>query len=245
MSKKLTQQQFEYKSNLVHNNLYDYSKSVYIDNNTYVTIICNVEGHGEFPQIPSSHMNGNGCPKCAGNEKLTKQQFEDKSNLVHNKFFCDGYTDVIYIDNRTPVDIKCPVEGHGIFTQTPSSHMNGNGCPKCRNSRGETETERILIKYNIAYEKQKKFDYCKHKNRLPFDFYLIDRNILIEFDGEQHFNKRSRFNKKFNNFESIQRNDKIKTDYCINNNIELIRIHYKEFRNKNIENYLKNKLNII
>ena len=51
------------KANEVHSNTYDYAKSVYTNNNTKVTIICPI--HGDFEQVPNSHLNGCGCPLCA------------------------------------------------------------------------------------------------------------------------------------------------------------------------------------
>lgn len=56
-------EKFIEKANLVHNGFYDYSLVVYVNSSTYVNIICPL--HGEFPQVPSSHLKGHGCPKCA------------------------------------------------------------------------------------------------------------------------------------------------------------------------------------
>lgn len=54
--------EFIEKSNLVHNNKYNYSKVVYVDNATKVIIICNM--HGEFLQTPNSHLFGHECKSC-------------------------------------------------------------------------------------------------------------------------------------------------------------------------------------
>ena len=48
------------KSREVHGDKYDYSKVEYVKNHTKVCIIC--PKHGEFWQVPNSHLNGNGCP---------------------------------------------------------------------------------------------------------------------------------------------------------------------------------------
>lgn len=55
--------EFIEKGTQLHNDKYDYSKVEYINSRTKVKIICPV--HGEFEQLPSSHLQGNGCPKCA------------------------------------------------------------------------------------------------------------------------------------------------------------------------------------
>lgn len=55
------------KAPSVHGNKYDYSKVVYVKGNEYVTITC--KEHGDFPQTPSSHLAGSGCPICGNNKR--------------------------------------------------------------------------------------------------------------------------------------------------------------------------------
>lgn len=134
------------------------------------------------------------------------------------------------------VKIKCIK--HGYFYQSPKSHINqSQGCPLCRSSKGEIKILNYLDKNNIKCCPQYKFKDCKNIKPLPFDFYLPDHNILIEFDGEQHYFSIDFFGGE-ENFSYIKNNDKIKTDYCFNNNIKLIRIKYTD----KIEEILKNNL---
>ena len=81
------------------------------------------------------------------------------------------------------------------------------------------------------------------KQQLPFDFYLPEYNVLIEYDGKQHFEPVNFYGcpdeSAIKNYNDLKINDKIKNDYCENHNITLIRISYKI---KNINEYLKNKL---
>jgi Zn finger protein HypA/HybF involved in hydrogenase expression len=51
------------KANKIHNNFYSYEKANYINNKTKVTITC--PKHGDFEQIPKSHLANMGCRKCA------------------------------------------------------------------------------------------------------------------------------------------------------------------------------------
>ena len=84
----------------------------------------------------------------------------------------------------------------------------------------------IILWLNILVM-EKKFDNCRHKTPLPFDFYLPDYNLLVEYDGIQHFESI----KYFGGEDALllnQLKDKIKTDYTIANNIKLIRIKYDE-----------------
>lgn len=64
-------------------------------------------------------------------KKLTKKEFVERSSLVHNEKY--DYSDVIYVNNSTKVLIVCPF--HGAFLQTPNHHLNGHGCPKCKNEQ--------------------------------------------------------------------------------------------------------------
>jgi very-short-patch-repair endonuclease len=62
---------------------------------------------------------------------------------------------------------------------------------------------------------------------LPFDFYLPKYRIAIEFDGKQHFEPLEFFG-GIQSFEKLKLNDKIKSDYCEDNYINLIRIKYDQ-----------------
>lgn len=69
-----------------------------------------------------------------------------------------------------------------------NSHLNGFGCTGCSNfSNGENNIKCVLNKLVIKYNTQKSFIGCKDKNKLCFDFYLINENSCIEFDGIQHY----------------------------------------------------------
>lgn len=109
------------------------------------------------------------------------------------------------------------------------------------NSIGENIIKDYLNENNIIFIKEKRFDDCKNIRSLPFDFYIPDYNICIEFDGPQHEKLSNHFNMTEDDFKKLQKNDEIKTSYCKNNNIRLIRIPYKyknniiEILNKNIK----------
>lgn len=95
----------------------------------------------------------------------------------------------------------------------------------CLKSKGENKVEQILKENKIPFEKEKTFETCKDKSLLPFDFY-IDNKYLIEYDGEQHFNKGGLWNQNFN---YINNHDNIKNQWCKDNNISLIRIPYTHY----------------
>jgi len=219
-----TTEEFIAKANEIHKNKYDYSKVDYVDAFTKIKIICPV--HGEFTQRPNSHLSGYGCEKCGilvcmEVNRSNTNNFIERAKLKHNNIY--DYSKVIYHNNITKVIIICPK--HGEFLQDPMGHLTGHGCPTCRNSRGEEKIKDILKDNGIKYEPQKRFDDCRgKKNPLPFDFYLLDYNILIEYDGKQHFKETH----CWEDLKTIQERDAIKTAYCKANNIPLIRIRYDE-----------------
>lgn len=218
------------QSNEVHNFKYDYRNSNYINDSTKVEIICSK--HGSFYQLPNKHIRGQGCPDCKvyktsnTNIKKYSEIFPDKSSDIHNNFY--DYSKTKYINAKTPVEIICPK--HGLFSQVPSNHLSGKGCPKCKQSIGESRVERYLIKSGIKYETQKKFDDCRNILPLSFDFWISDFNTLIEFDGIQHFIPLGYIRGDDKLLYTIKC-DKIKNEYCKNNNIRLLRISYKEINN--------------
>lgn len=228
---KLTNDEFIKKSKEIHKNKYDYSLCKYINNRTKVRIICPI--HGEFEQLAANHLKYRGCKKCdVLNRTTTLDDFKIKANKVHNNKY--DYSLVRYHNTATKVKIICPI--HGIFEQSPNNHTSQKqGCPMCKNSYGELCISEFLEKRNIKFSKEHKFVECKHKNPLPFDFYLPIENICIEFDGLQHFEPNEFFG-GFEGFKKLLENDKIKNEYCKNNNIRLVRIRYDEDINMKLEN---------
>ena len=220
-NRPLTNDEFISKSNEIHNNQFDYSLTEYKKSNKKVEIIC--KKHGVFEQKPNNHLNGQGCPKCKGGVLKDNEYFILESNKIHNYFY--DYSLVIYVNMRSDVKIICPI--HGVFEQRASHHTNGCGCPFCNESKGEKIIEQFLLKNKIEYTRQKKFDDCINKRKLPFDFYLPEYNYCIEFDGRQHFDSIDYFGGD-ENLEYIKNNDSIKETYCKENNIKLLRIKHDE-----------------
>lgn len=226
---RITNEEFIKKITLIHGDTYDYSLVNYKNVTTKIEIICKKCGK-HFWQSPRHHLSGHGCPFCAGLAKLTLEDFIEKSNKVHNYFY--KYNNIKEIkNNREKVSITCPV--HGDFLMRPNNHLMGQGCPRCNQSHGENKINNFLIEHNIKFEREKRFDGCRNIRPLPFDFYLLELNTCIEYDGEQHFNSIEAWGgeKKFKNLQS---RDIIKNQFCFNNNIKLIRIKY----NENIEEKL-------
>jgi len=188
-----------------------------------------------FKQRASYHLSGGGCVKCYNSSQIfTNDEFIEKSKKIHgNKY---DYSKVKYIDSRLKIIIIC--KKHGEFEQNTHSHLSGFGCPTCRESSMEKNISKILDKLNVFYERQKKFDNCKYKQKLSFDFYLPNNNICIEYNGEQHY-KSIKYWGGDVRYENQKIRDRIKKSYCKKNNIKLIILHY---RHKNIESILEQLL---
>lgn len=91
-------------------------------------------------------------------------------------------------------------------------------------SKYEAAIANYLTKYNIKFIHQARYKDCKDKKHLPFDFYLIDYDILIEVDGEQHRKFIPHFHRTEEGFLLTQKHDTLKNDFCVNNEIKLLRI---------------------
>ena len=215
----------------IHDNKYDYSKLNYVRSKEKLTIIC--KKHGEFKQLFNNHLKYE-CPRCSGKIVLN-EDFIEKSNMVHDYKY--DYSKTKYIKASEKVTIICKI--HGDFEQNANSHFMGIGCPKCSSSKGEIEISKILKDNLIEFFPQKKFENCKNIFRLSFDFYLPKYKICIEYDGLQHFEK-YRFEYDDRRLNKTIKRDKIKTDFCLKNDIKLIRIKY----NENIKDKLQCQLNI-
>lgn len=109
----------------------------------------------------------------------------------------------------------------------------------------EIKVRHWLERKEIVFETQKRFTDCKLKRALPFDFYLPDYNTCIEVDGIQHFKSNIKLHEHLfteSEVKEIQYRDSIKTKYCIDKNIQLLRLDYTVFKNKEYIKILENLL---
>ena len=221
------------KARLLHNNKYDYSLvEGEIKQKTRYNFICK-HCRTNFINSWDNHINKQqGCPRCnpAGRKKRTLESLIEQVSKLGTGYEYDWNSYKGYFDNS--FKIKC--NSHGWFNQQISNHLMGQGCPKCKQSRGEKEIERFLIENGIEYITQKTFEGCKNKRMLPFDFYIPSKNLCIEYDGELHFQSIEFFGGD-ESLEKTVKHDGIKNSFCKENDVNLIRISYINFNNiKNI-----------
>jgi hypothetical protein len=124
-TKILDRDEFIVKANKVHNNKYDYSKSIPIGMNKKINIIC--KEHGEFEQKLKDHLNGKGCYEC-GRNRIPTEEFISKSKSIHGDKF--DYSKTSRTNNNL-FTVRC--FKHGEFKVRPSRHYYVGKCPKCSN----------------------------------------------------------------------------------------------------------------
>lgn len=154
----------------------------YINNHTKIKFKHNICGN-EFEIQPKSFLHGHRCAKCSENNRIIKRTKTHEKFLIDlNNLFGNEYKILdIYKNAKTKILVKHNVETCGKnYLVKPNNLLNGKKCPFCKESKGEKQIEYFLINNNIKFEIQKTFNNCKHKNKLPFDFYLSDYNICIE-----------------------------------------------------------------
>lgn len=203
--------------------------SNYVSSSDKVTMI-HIKCGYVYDVVAISFLKGVRCPKCAGNKKLTTEEFKEKVfKLVKDEY------EVLdeYINSRTKIKFKHNECGH-IFKTVPNSFIQGSRCPSCMSSKGERAIINFLDKYKVNYKHDVPYGECSYKQNLRFDFLIFDKDgnlkIICEFDGIQHFKPVDAFGGEIE-FKEIQKRDNIKNDFCKENNIHLIRIPYWEFNN--------------
>ena len=166
------------------------------------------------------------------------QTYFDKHNL--------GLT-LLKIHKNNLITIKCKC---GTVYKTKFYYIQqgmATSCKKCikrKNSKMENFVSNYLKELCVDFEPQKQFDDCKDKRFLPFDFYLSKYNCCIECQGEQHYKPIDYFG-GLENFIYVVNHDIIKRDYCLKNNIKLIKICYLDFDDKGDNKKIINILNSI
>lgn len=164
------------------------------------------------------------CPLCSKGVKITQENFVKRVyELEKDEYSVTGKV----LNAKTPVQMKHNKCGREYLV-APSNFFGGKRCPKCKDSKGEIAIEKWLESKKISFHKEFTISECRYKKPLPFDFAVFKDDgtfILIEYQGLQHYRSVERYGGK-EGFEERKRNDKIKKDYCIANNIPMIEIPF-------------------
>lgn len=186
-----------------------------------IELLCNKCGRHFLKQPANMYLKDENtiCPYCGDNgapmpfedflKKLTEQEKKEYTFLEYKGF-----------NVAAKIQHNC---GY-VFTRKPINFLKSKGCPKCEKtmSVGELYIERFLINNNLFFEKQK---YFSDLGKLSYDFYLPDLKILIEYQGQQHYEPVKIFGGE-EQFLIQKQRDKIKKEYAIKNSYTLLEIPY-------------------
>ncbi|GHA31633.1 DUF723 domain-containing protein [Photobacterium aphoticum] len=243
-SKSYDKTKFIEDAKAVHGEKFDYSMVKYKGSAKPVTVIC--PEHGPFTTTYEHHAKrGQSCPSCR-NRDMDTDKFIQRSREIHGDKY--DYSKAKYTVAKGRVCIICPE--HGDFKQVAWNHMDGIGCPYCfdwQNSKGSQRIESWLKENDIDFEREKKFDdlytfSTSRKYHLRFDFFIPNCNLLIEYDGKQHFEPVEIFGGN-EGYEKLLSNDQKKRDWVDKCGYKLLRIAYSD--DDNIEQILNDHISIV
>jgi hypothetical protein len=244
--KPYTLKRFLQKAIAIHGNIVDYTqvKEEHIINcYSNVPLTCNIWSWS--PTI-DEHINGkNGCPNCANRVPYTLEIFIQKAKMIHMDLYNYSYIKEEHIWNvKSYVPILC-VKCNEIWWQRIDCHIaRKQGCPDCCQSKGELGCKHVLQSLGLSYQTQTQIPSLS-KKRYDFSFIFQDKNYLLEFDGQYHFEYNDFFHRNEENFKERQQVDILKTTTAIQSGYCIIRIDYTQIncieyhiRNALINNYL-------
>lgn len=207
-----------------------------------VELKCNICGNNRSYLIYNVMRKGNGrfgCYECL-KVKARKPEKQFKEELEK---YCRGRYTLIgkYGRANTKTDFLCNKCNH-IFSALPRDIIRGNwGCPRCSQSTGEKYIENYLLEHGIGYEYPKMFEDLVDTKKLHYDFYLPDSNVLIEYQGLQHYEPRDYFG-GLKAYKKQLYHDKLKRRYAVNNGYRLLEVAYKENTQEKVNSYLDKNL---
>lgn len=183
----------------------------------------------EYYIRPDSLLSGTQCKSCLNN-KLSKDNLKTTEEYKKEiEYVTQGEYTLIgeYTGVKNKVEIRHNTCGNE-YSVYPFMFYRGRRCPKCNYSRGEKLVEAVLNSLDINFEAQKKFKGLKNINNLSYDFYLTEYNVLIEYQGQQHYKPVDLFGGE-EYFLKQQKNDRIKKEFSKNNNFYLLEIPYTKY----------------
>ncbi|MEY8215079.1 MAG: DUF723 domain-containing protein, partial [Colwellia sp.] len=242
-SKRYDTDKFIEEAKVIHGEFYDYLLVDYKGSAKPVIVTC--PKHGSFPTTYEHHIKrGQSCPSCK-NRDMDTVKFIERSRECHGVKY--DYSMSNYTTAKSQISIICP--DHGEFKQVAWNHMSGIGCRNCfdlLNSKGAKRIISWLTDNNIEFVREKTFDnlftYARSRKYLfRYDFFISSYNLLIEYDGQQHFKSVDIWGGD-EAFKRLQVNDQKKNLWAENNGYKLLRIAYSDF--DNIEKILSEHITI-
>lgn len=216
--RRITLNEFLRRANSKHDYKYGYSdiRDIY---SVHDVITINCPEHGPFTQKIYKHLNGSGCSKCSGKYKRTTEEYITACKEIYGNKYDLGR--IVYINNRTYMEIGCPV--HGWVRVHPVGFLSGSGCRICNTTIGENAVGTFLINNKIKYIQEYRV------GNYRYDFYLPDLKALIEYDGKQHFVVCDFFGGE-EALRKCEERDKKKNRLAMQMGLRLLRIKYTDIK---------------
>lgn len=212
----------------------------YVNNNTKIQFKCK-KCSNIWMTAPVSIKSGSGCPKC-NDTRLT--------NEIVDKFFLENHikTERIdnYINSQTKIRWKC-LECSNIWQAKPCDILRknknrvGNKCPNCARYRNERIVGEILDEFQIKHEK---ITINVFKNKIRPDYYVPALNLIIEYNGIQHYQPTQFGNEPYSNtlknFSRQTIRDEILREYCRSSGFNLLEIDGREYKSESLRSFMRN-----
>jgi hypothetical protein len=231
LKKVMSHEEFIEKANVLHNYKYDYSKTFYEIGWKKILIICKI--HGEFEQTAQKHLLG-GCRKCADDlhaskHRKTNEEYIEEVKAIYGDLY--DYSKLQYVDSRTNIIIIC--KKHGEFIKSPSGHLQGGGCQKCRPPK-HSKIALSWLNYRMVCDNvhiQHAENGGEHRIRNSLyhaDGYCEETNTIYEALGDYWHgspkvydpNDRNKHNNK--TFGELYQNTLKKREHCLQNGYNVI-----------------------
>lgn len=187
----------------------------------------------EYKSICANRTYGrkSGCPYCKGKlvnsensldgcyPDIAKEWHTIKNKTKPSEYTCHSGKKVWWKCSKNPE--------HEWLIDISNRTSHGTGCPYCNVSHMEKIVKHYFETLNIKIEQQKRFTNMG-LGKLSYDFYLPEKNILIECDGQQHFKEYSNYFHRYSSFNYQRIRDVRKNVFALKNKIPLLRIAYTE-----------------
>lgn len=198
----------------------------------------------EYYVTPRNFLKGCRCPSCAErygytHKRKTNEEFDRELHKLRGTEYMRTSP---YKGTDTDIRIQHTLCGNTFVTTPYNLLRKAKVCPYCymHFSKGEDFVKMFLNSNGLNYVQQKTFKLCKDINKLPFDFYLVELNVLIEYDGEQHYKENLYFG--HDSFVKTQKHDVIKNQFAKRSGIKLIRVPYTCNTPESVSKFIKSHL---
>lgn len=191
---------------------------------------------------PGNFLCGTRCVECYYNSlRLSEEEVNER---IHDCLGTDYKLVSKYVSSQKKSVLVHEECGTKFLVRLDDVFTKHSGCPVCNNeSCGEHYIRCFLNENNIIFVSQKRFKGLKDNKPLSYDFYLPEENVVIEYQGSQHYIPKNfgGVNKEVakENFEKQIYHDQLKRDFAHSNGYTLVEISYKYDSYSKVSDYLE------